>query len=155
MPLGARPRGRFLRFSGERPGAEVGREVAFLLSSSARSARLFSSDGCAVALSAEASAFLGDLAGEAGFVGEAAHDTVLDRGSTFDGSSSRPSLEVSLVFRGDRFGETSCRGCLALRAAMLVGAARRSLSKDLDSSSSSCSMGLGFGAGIAGAFLVA
>lgn len=60
IPLGARPRGRFLRFSGERPAAELGRDVAFLLRSSARSARFGCSDGCSIALAVTVSPFFGD-----------------------------------------------------------------------------------------------
>ena len=111
IPLGARPSGRFLRLSGERPGAELVREMPFLLRSSARSARFCCSSGCTLALSGATVVLSGDLGGDAGFEGEAARDTVLDRGSALNGSFSCSSLDVSLVFRGDRFGDTSCRGC--------------------------------------------
>ena len=110
MPLGARPRGRFLRFSGEQLRAELGREVAFLLRSSARSARFCCSSGCTFALSGAVIAFSGDLEGDAGFDGDADCDKVLDRGSSLGGLSSWSSLDISLVFGGDKFGDTSCSG---------------------------------------------
>lgn len=110
IPLGARPRGRFLRFSGEGPNAELGREVAFLLRSSARSAKFCSSGGCEMALSDAVTSFSGDLKWQNGFEGDDNRDTVLDRYSSLGGSLSQSCFDVSFDFRGDRFGDTSCKG---------------------------------------------
>ena len=138
IPLGALPSGRFFRFSGERPAAELGRDRWII---SARSAlKLCCACSWAGASSVAISTLTGDWGGDAGF----ACDAGFAWSPTLDDTSSSPSLERWLVFRGDRFGDTSCSGFGPLRSgAAVVCAARRSLSSDGASFSSPCLVGHG------------
>ena len=143
MPLGALPSGRFFLFSGERPAAELGRDRWIM---SARSALKFCcACGWAGGLSVVVSALTGDWGGDDGFKGGIAHNEGLDWSSDLDDISFSPSLDEWLVFRGDRFGDTSCSGCELLRTGdAAVGAATRLLSNNGDAFSSSCIAGQDF-----------
>lgn len=145
IPLGALPSGRFLRFSGERPAAEVGLDVTARFMSSARSALSCKFGGCCGGSSFSVEVLFGDLGGDAGLECDVVRGS---RSSKSVETSSLLVLELLPVFRGDRFGETSCSGCESfLDAGTDTGCGRRSLSIERASSSFPSSAGRAFGAG--------
>ena len=142
IPLGARPNGRFLRFSGERPDVELGLDVVFLLISSARSAFKFCAGTCAGAVSVFVDALEGDFGGDAGLDGDSVCGVVLVGASDLDETSSLLCFGDLLVFLGDKFGDTSCNGCEGLSVSLTAACAgRTSLTSEVVSSLSSWRIG--------------